>query len=165
MGFSRQEHWSGLPFPSPGGHLIQGSNLNYRQILYRLRPKEALADRGSPNTSSWPLNCEQRHHHVILLPEYSIWWTEKSQCAPKRSSPPAGRCPLGLPPSLLTVEAGLFPPRRLSFSCSSNLYFKPRALNTSWWTWWGKQGAGYNWGFLRKKNHYLLFLLTSHFEP
>ena len=20
MGFSRQEHWSGLPFPSPGGH-------------------------------------------------------------------------------------------------------------------------------------------------
>ena len=27
MGFSRQEHWSGLPFPSPGDLLpIQGSN-------------------------------------------------------------------------------------------------------------------------------------------
>ena len=27
MGFSRQEHWNGLPFPSPGIFLIQGSNL------------------------------------------------------------------------------------------------------------------------------------------
>ena len=24
MGFSRQEHWSGLPFPSPGDHLNPG---------------------------------------------------------------------------------------------------------------------------------------------
>ena len=37
MGFSRQEYWSGLPFPSPGDLLIQGSNpglLPGRQILY-----------------------------------------------------------------------------------------------------------------------------------
>ena len=27
MGFSRQEHWSGLPFPSSGVFLTQGSNL------------------------------------------------------------------------------------------------------------------------------------------
>ena len=39
MGFSRQEYWSGLPFPSPGTFLTQGSNpglLRYRQILYHL---------------------------------------------------------------------------------------------------------------------------------
>ena len=39
MGFSRQEHWSGLPFPSPGIFPTQGSNLGLlccRQILYRL---------------------------------------------------------------------------------------------------------------------------------
>ena len=41
MGFSRQEYWSGLPFPSLGGIFpTQGSNpglLPCRQILYRLR--------------------------------------------------------------------------------------------------------------------------------
>ena len=39
MGFSSQECWSGLPFPSPGIFLTQGSNpglLHYRQTLYQL---------------------------------------------------------------------------------------------------------------------------------
>ena len=39
MGFSRQECWSGLPFPPPVIFLTQGSNqglLHCRQILYRL---------------------------------------------------------------------------------------------------------------------------------
>ena len=37
--FSRQEYWSGLPFPSPGIFPIQGLNpglLHCRQILYHL---------------------------------------------------------------------------------------------------------------------------------
>ena len=40
MGFSRQEYWSGLPFPSPGIFPTQGSNpglLHSRQILYWLK--------------------------------------------------------------------------------------------------------------------------------
>ena len=39
MEFSRQEYWSGLPFPSPGIFLTQGSNpglLHCRLMLYRL---------------------------------------------------------------------------------------------------------------------------------
>ena len=39
MEFSRQEYWSGLPFPSPGVFLIQGSNpslLHCRQLPYHL---------------------------------------------------------------------------------------------------------------------------------
>ena len=39
MGFSRQEYWSGLPFPSPGIFSSQEMNpglLHGRQILYRL---------------------------------------------------------------------------------------------------------------------------------
>ena len=38
MGFSRQEHRTGLPFPSPGIFWTQGSNplLHFRQILYLL---------------------------------------------------------------------------------------------------------------------------------
>ena len=46
MGFSRQEYWSGWPFPSPEDLLIQGSNpdlLYCRQMLYR------LSHHGSPN--------------------------------------------------------------------------------------------------------------------
>ena len=41
LGFPRQEYWSGLPFPSLGVFLTQGSNLKLlcpllgRQILYR----------------------------------------------------------------------------------------------------------------------------------
>ena len=54
MGFSRQEHWSGLPFPSPGdlpnlkGRTNQGSNLGLlhcRQIIYYLNRQ------GSPSRS------------------------------------------------------------------------------------------------------------------
>ena len=39
MGFSRQEYWSGLPFPSPGDFANQGSNLGLLhrgQMLYCL---------------------------------------------------------------------------------------------------------------------------------
>ena len=39
MGFSRQEYWRGLPFPSLGVFLTQGLNtglLNCRQIFYHL---------------------------------------------------------------------------------------------------------------------------------
>ena len=39
MGFSRQEYWSGLPFPSPGG-LSNPGLLHCRQILYQLSYRE-----------------------------------------------------------------------------------------------------------------------------
>ena len=41
MGFSRQEYWHGLPFPSPGIFPTQGLNLGLlhcRRILYHLSP-------------------------------------------------------------------------------------------------------------------------------
>ena len=47
--FSRQEYWSGLPFPSPGIFLTQGLNLGLqhcRQILYH------LSHQGSPEIQS-----------------------------------------------------------------------------------------------------------------
>jgi len=39
MGFSRQEYWSGLPFPSPGDlpdPAVEPGSLHCRQALYRL---------------------------------------------------------------------------------------------------------------------------------
>ena len=47
MGFSRQEYWSGLPFPPPGALPTQGLNssllclLHCRQILYHCATWEA----------------------------------------------------------------------------------------------------------------------------
>ena len=45
MGFSRREHWSGLPFPSPGDLRIQGLNPGLphcRQMLYHLSHQGSL---------------------------------------------------------------------------------------------------------------------------
>ena len=45
MGFSRQEYWSELPFPSPGIFLTQGLNPGLprcRQTLYRLSYQGSL---------------------------------------------------------------------------------------------------------------------------
>ena len=44
MGFSRQEYWSGLPFPHPGDLRDLGWNpgfLHCRQIFYQLSYKES----------------------------------------------------------------------------------------------------------------------------
>ena len=52
MEFSRQEFWSGLPFPTPGGSFQpRDSNpglLNCRQILHHLSHQGRLSQRGSP---------------------------------------------------------------------------------------------------------------------
>ena len=34
MGFSRQEYWSGLPFPSPGDHILSFCHINFELIIY-----------------------------------------------------------------------------------------------------------------------------------
>ena len=45
MGFSRQEYWSGLPFPSPRIFLTQGSNLH---LLHWQVDTSPLSHLGSP---------------------------------------------------------------------------------------------------------------------
>ena len=58
MGFSRQEYWSGLPFPSQGIFLTQGLNpgLQQRAAVWPVRLLESLrgsrGGRGSPSRSS-----------------------------------------------------------------------------------------------------------------
>ena len=51
MGFSRQEYWSGLPFPSP--FLTQESNPglpHYRQTLYHLSHQGSSKHQGNPTS-------------------------------------------------------------------------------------------------------------------
>ena len=52
MGFSRQEFWGGLPFPSPGDLPNPGLNpglLHCRQTLYRLSHQGSPRDRERTN--------------------------------------------------------------------------------------------------------------------
>ena len=56
LGFSRQEYWSGLPFPSPGDlpdpEIESRSPALYRQTLYRLSHQGSQRGWIVPNTSS-----------------------------------------------------------------------------------------------------------------
>ena len=56
IGFSRQEYWSGLPFPSSGNFPTQGSNPDFphcRQTLYRLSHQVSPLDRRKIKTSQY----------------------------------------------------------------------------------------------------------------
>ena len=71
MGFSRQEYWSGLPFPSPGDlhdPEIEPGLLPYRKTLYHLSHQGSSTD-GRGGFKSRPagpaghtvLGCEEEH--------------------------------------------------------------------------------------------------------
>ena len=50
MGFSRQEHWSGLPFPTPGDLPDPGMNPRLLNLLHRQAGSLSLAPPGEPWT-------------------------------------------------------------------------------------------------------------------
>ena len=61
MGFSRQEYWSRLPFPSPGDLPTQGSNPGLpqcRQTLYGLSQVNLIY-----TTDKWLTNMKNFHHN------------------------------------------------------------------------------------------------------
>ena len=73
MGFSRQEYWRGLPFPSPGVFLTQGSNPGLphcRQTLYH------VSQDGSPERIKTRVK-EQRAHQSLWL------WTHRERNSPR----------------------------------------------------------------------------------
>ena len=49
MGFSRQEHWSGLPCPPPGAFPTQGSNLCLVGLLHWQANSLPLVPPGKPS--------------------------------------------------------------------------------------------------------------------
>ena len=73
MGFSRQEYWSGLPVPSPGIFLTQGSNPGLPHCRRMLYP---LSHQGSLDICEFHFNLKkgswnQLHnafHHVVKGP-------------------------------------------------------------------------------------------------
>ena len=105
MGFSRQEYWSGLPFPSPRDLLYPGiepGSPHWRQMLYRLRHfwwgNESTEELGNLLSNCW-LSEKQRldwnevtwlHSMDSLLPMFPL----------KKLTEPPGQwlcCPFNFP--------------------------------------------------------------------
>ena len=81
MGFSRQEYWSGLPFPSPEALPDPGSNPHLLCLLPWQAGSLPLAPPGKPNlhNSKWQL----WHLLKMNLKELPWWlsgWTSTRQC-------------------------------------------------------------------------------------
>ena len=55
MGFSRQEYWSGMPFPPPEIFPTQGSNQRLLNLLQQEAGFLPLTPLGKPSTGSWVL--------------------------------------------------------------------------------------------------------------
>ena len=47
MGYSRQEYWSGLPFPSPG-YLLEFAQIHVHQIRDGIQPSRPLSPPSPP---------------------------------------------------------------------------------------------------------------------
>ena len=90
MGFSRQEYWSGLPFPSPGNFPTQGSNPGLphcRQTLYCLSHQGSLISVRMSSISSVaqlfptlcdPMDCSTPglpvHHQLPEFTQTHVHW-------------------------------------------------------------------------------------------
>ena len=115
MGFSRQEYWSGLPLPSPGGVYIRVSPSHLGQHEYTLR---AFA---KWNVRKRKTNTEWYHLNVELKKKKSqglSWWPsgEESICPFRRHELDAwlGKIPHAaeqLSPCATTIEPGFQSPK------------------------------------------------------
>ena len=98
MGFSRQEYWSGLPFPSPGELPTQGWNLGLplcSQILYRLSHQgtiPALAKKTSVfqtcTDSPPPCLFWFSVFHLEIIPNLGLAPNHQNNLVQKKTSPP-----------------------------------------------------------------------------
>ena len=78
MGFSRQEHWSGLPFPPPG-------NLPNPRIKLTLLMSPSLAGRVFCSVLFWATR-KAPEHIFEELPKIKATWTQTCNCTASSSS-------------------------------------------------------------------------------
>ena len=70
MGFSRQEYWSGLPFPPLGIFLIQVSNPHFLSLLHQQEDSLPLVPPGKPPVG---VNKTVLEHGCTHLITYYAW--------------------------------------------------------------------------------------------
>ena len=66
MGFSRQEYWSGVPFPSPGDLPDQGSNLGLLHCRQTLYPNDSAKAAGLHLRFLVKMRCEMGADHAFI---------------------------------------------------------------------------------------------------
>ena len=96
-GVSRQEYWSGLPFPSPGVFPAQQSNpglLHCRQILYQLSYNGSLSGTWTSSKSITEEGNTVSHipgpwirTHCNTIPGWFVWLLKFEHTALKRYIP------------------------------------------------------------------------------
>ena len=77
MGFSRQEYWNGLPFPSPGDLPNPGlypGLLHCRHTVYHLSHKGSS---GEPDTITGSL--KERYRRVRVRQKVMSWWKQRER--------------------------------------------------------------------------------------
>ena len=74
MGFSRQEYWNRLPFPTPGDLLTQGLNLCPLCLLHYSWLLDPLSHLESPKLNE----CSPLHIHLISLTRLLASWEHSS---------------------------------------------------------------------------------------
>ena len=75
MGFSRQEYWSGLPFPPPGDHLDPGIELT-SPVSHALACRFFTTE--PPGKPSQVLRV-QLNYSILLLPQHPCCGCEAKQ--------------------------------------------------------------------------------------
>ena len=65
MGFSRQEHWSGLPFPSPGDHPDSGIEHRSPALQAGTLPSEPPA-KVAENPANKGVGCHSKRFHGFI---------------------------------------------------------------------------------------------------
>ena len=91
MGFSRQEYWSGLSFPSPGNLPTQVSNpglSHCRQTLYHLSHQGSLSESESEVAQSCPTLCDPMDGSLPGSAVHGIFPARVLECAIVK----AGKC-------------------------------------------------------------------------
>ena len=131
MGFSRQEYWSGLPFPSPGIFQTQGSNLGFLHCQF-----SSVAQ--SCPTLRDPMNCNMPGlpvHHKLL--EFTQTHAHRVGDAIQPSHPLSSPSLPALQADALLSELPGKPNKENTSSLSlrriTHLYLPCLSLNFSFW--------------------------------
>ena len=86
MGLRRQEHWSGLPFPSPGAFLTQRLNPGLLCLLHWQVHALPLCRLESPKNGTWPGNWRQWEvgkGEILgqMIADRQAWRSETERCS------------------------------------------------------------------------------------
>ena len=86
LGFSRQEYWSGLPFPSPVDHILSDDHYIYycgQESLRRNGVAIMVTQQKSPKCNTW-MQSQKRQNDLCLSPRQTIQYHRNPSLCPNQ---------------------------------------------------------------------------------